>query len=780
MYGFTSGQTTLSGGKYFLTSPAKDTADNVKIFDRYGNLKAKTTLAGTDSHDALVMKQAGLQIYMMTGQCCWRTSPKKYYHTVSESAGLLALALFDIHTTSISVFYCNDHDGTVYIFCGEDTKFFRADITNTAESALVTLSGTTGTIFRGGGRYSGSYVIGKTNELYRVAEGTLVKTHSMAHSTSCEGGVVDNLNSNKYFLYTTGNNKIYRIDMSASTTTAAVVSSPIDLSSYSPTFNKVINFSYYQYLIAMPANSNSLPSYLFFISKTYWYAIPASTTFSIPSQKVRFYSLAGTIDDTVNKVHWFMFSESATKNVQMWKLSGGLCLDRDASDLCKSCLSPYYAYSTTCYLDNALPASVGPDPISMMGLDCSDGNCLNCKGIYTTCTACKSGYYLYNNACYLQTALPPQVGVDPGTGIARVCAQAPVCLSCQADYNMCTACATSNTYVIISGVCIIPLPGTGYNLGTGQIDPCLDRHCKACVFDYSLCTACDSSLGFSASGGSCRDVSLILDLSLIFYPQKSGVSGIAFLLELHNFADRDMTNLFTYISSAILPTITLSDPHQKFTTTYEPGQRSLLIIITLTPPSSPLLTLNLSYPQFRYSQSNIVYSSRHSLISTGINRGDIDTLPEGIVARMVRWTVPTVHVSGRGQPLWAIGVYSTLIALDPTGTFFRFTKTLQILSKLYFININYGKRLSDFLWWIHHTPEPDEARNIEVCDSRVTRGKLTYKKVALNYTSTLSWQVYVYLSSSIIALLLSHYYCHSDYPSRPACSTWCTTLTGFI
>jgi hypothetical protein len=38
-----------------------------------------------------------------------------------------------------------------------------------------------------------------------------------------------------------------------------------------------------------------------------------------------------------------------------------------------------------------------------------------------------------------------------------------------------------------------------------------------------------------------------------------------------------------------------------------------------------------------------------------------------------------------------------LLALDPTGTFFRFTKILQIVNKLYFININYGKRLEAFL-----------------------------------------------------------------------------------
>jgi hypothetical protein len=44
-----------------------------------------------------------------------------------------------------------------------------------------------------------------------------------------------------------------------------------------------------------------------------------------------------------------------------------------------------------------------------------------------------------------------------------------------------------------------------------------------------------------------------------------------------------------------------------------------------------------------------------------------------------------------------LAVMGTLLAADPTGAFFRFTKILQIVNKLYFININYGKRLEAFL-----------------------------------------------------------------------------------
>ena len=50
-----------------------------------------------------------------------------------------------------------------------------------------------------------------------------------------------------------------------------------------------------------------------------------------------------------------------------------------------------------------------------------------------------------------------------------------------------------------------------------------------------------------------------------------------------------------------------------------------------------------------------------------------------------------------GDSALSLSLMGGLLAADPTGTFFRFTKILQIVNKLYFININYGKRLEAFL-----------------------------------------------------------------------------------
>jgi hypothetical protein len=75
-----------------------------------------------------------------------------------------------------------------------------------------------------------------------------------------------------------------------------------------------------------------------------------------------------------------------------------------------------------------------------------------------------------------------------------------------------------------------------------------------------------------------------------------------------------------------------------------------------------------------------------------------------------------------------LAVMGTLLAADPTGTFFRFTKILQIVNKLYFININYGKRLEAFLAKSAIAFARRPKRKQRSSTWRNYRGKLTKRK----------------------------------------------------
>jgi len=444
IYGFASSPLPIYGYQYFIAGLSSLTADNLKIFDRYGTLRGSATI-DSQTHDALVMKPVGTSVYLVTSRCCNAVPPNKYYYRITESGTFLTLTYMGTQAT-VSAFFCGDHSGTVYAFCSNYQEFYIVDITTMSESAVTMMSLEPTSDTRGGGRYAGSYVLGRSRVLNRVAEGSLVVTHGMAHPYGCPAGIVDNLNSNKYFFLTDGSNHIYRIDMAASTTTTASVSSAVDLSAFSPQFNKIINFSYYQYLIVMPSATTLSASYVFFVNKIDWVALPSSAPFSVPGQSVRYFSLAGTIDDTNTREHWFMFGEAASNNIQTWKFNGDLCTYKNMTGSCLSCVPTYYAYSTSCYLAPSLPAKVGPNPATMMGVACSDANCQLCKGIYTTCTACDAGYYLYLNVCYLPASLPAGVGPNTSSSpaVGTACAVSG-CQDCKSTYLTCTNCNSSCT-----------------------------------------------------------------------------------------------------------------------------------------------------------------------------------------------------------------------------------------------------------------------------------------------------------------------------------------------
>ena len=100
-----------------------------------------------------------------------------------------------------------------------------------------------------------------------------------------------------------------------------------------------------------------------------------------------------------------------------------------------------------------------------------------------------------------------------------------------------------------------------------------------------------------------------------------------------------------------------------------------------------------------------------------------------------------------------MGVMGTLLAADPTGTFFRFTKILQIVNKLYFININYGKRLEAFLAKSAENYKQKSSNKIDGKEQSFyysrSSGKPELYQVSLDFVAAMSDKVILYLLSWI-------------------------------
>jgi len=125
----------------------------------------------------------------------------------------------------------------------------------------------------------------------------------------------------------------------------------------------------------------------------------------------------------------------------------------------------------------------------------------------------------------------------------------------------------------------------------------------------------------------------------------------------------------------------------------------------------------------------------------------VPSSPSAIIATILS----TSSIVSTDTPM-GLGIMGGLLALDPTGTFFRFTKILQILNKLYFININYGKRLELFLYSLaRFTPDTSSStRPHWVYNIKHTRGKLSLRRLSLDLIGSKLLIVCLYIVSWLI------------------------------
>jgi len=104
-----------------------------------------------------------------------------------------------------------------------------------------------------------------------------------------------------------------------------------------------------------------------------------------------------------------------------------------------------------------------------------------------------------------------------------------------------------------------------------------------------------------------------------------------------------------------------------------------------------------------------------------------------------------------GGNTWVTGPLLALVYIfDVTGAAFRFTKVLQICNKLYFLNVNYGRKLEAFLWSIKSTPSNPNTGKTSMQTISKWRSKLSLKKESTEVASSLIPHTIVYLLSHIL------------------------------
>jgi hypothetical protein len=354
-------------------------------------------------------------------------------------------------------------------------------------------------------------------------------------------------------------------------------------------------------------------------------------------------------------------------------------------------------------------------------------NCFTYNPSTLACIVCKSGYVLVNppvrgDDCLLPAAVPTTQGLDPSSGTSNPTAVPCTslgCLDCKDNYKVCKNCAGG--YVLSqSGVC---QPVSRNIVIVGNSDP-----------------------NASAQGA---------DACIIFTSPTPKSDGVSFKDLFSELAAKIRS--YQIITSGT--TGVLSEPATSEIYSISSEESLYLCIKFSKYPSFPSGTLTSSYLT---DQKIVVGDWTYYFPATSGKASFV--LPQERVVELVYVSTVEENCSNWGF-LFKIGGFITadtqiissiiniaLTAVDITGTFVRFVKTLQIANRLYFVNLNLGLYMDNFLKCLHRSPQSGSKQE-EITHSKNSRGKLTKNLIAFDTFQHIRTQVVVYFTSWLIKLI---------------------------
>jgi hypothetical protein len=408
--------------------------------------------------------------------------------------------------------------------------------------------------------------------------------------------------------------------------------------------------------------------------------------------------------------------------------------------------------TTTCDPKSSIPDDFGPNVIPGTIEACHDPGCVKCKDDYMICTECRlaTGYFLFGTGCIGMDNIPQGYGIDNQNYIIEKCTAGLGCLNCKMDYLKCISCDSAQKMFLNNSKCIGPkdfAPGFGVDINANKITSCLDTNCVRCVDNYQICTECDQANGYILVNGSCAMPVMLqiaqstskldsVDLSFSLTPDKSEIS------------DNLLTALEKLISVEVNFTDTATNQVEnvqfKQTLKAATGQMTYTIKISSSLVGKEYGVMVGSSQRLMKVENGTKWLIR--LQATRVVYQNAVTAKELAAAASQAAPVSSLSSVSSGDSAASMSLMGTLMAADPTGTFFRFTKILQIVNKLYFININYGKRLEAFLARsIGEVDDPTPEKPQKVFNRRTTRGKLSLKEIPMDFVYIAGWKQWVYL-----------------------------------
>ena len=477
-----------------------------------------------------------------------------------------------------------------------------------------------------------------------------------------------------------------------------------------------------------------------------------------------------TICVTCDVGKFFYLNSTSSKCVSPYEISQGFGVN--ASNQISACSSPgclvcqfdttvctkcnlagsYYLdpLSNTCMMVAAIPAAKGIDPVTKLISSCATG-CLSCTLNTFTCTQCDvaSGYFLTgDNVCISNSQLPNGYRVDPTKGTLQACKAG--CTKCPTGSTICTGCFLANNYFYNStaNTCVLvdQLPdGTGANLVTGNIELCQVANCKVCKADFTLCETCinkyilDMSTFTTCSFDS---VTVYGQLVATKNPQKTSKVSVSFILgfDPNIGSDSQEAALVEKLEPLLIFEIAVKAPSgvteqiKNYDLIMNKASNTLIIDYTIKDPLQEAGLYSISFSTSEKIPTTI--GGKPVIILPTEYDGDYNN---EVSEADMNESKAKGDMVGALAPQSEKGLEATLtlfafISLDPTGLLMRVSQILTVVSKLSFIDINYGQKLGAFMKQVGQLFEGfgSKSDNRYIYNSAHTRGKLSLYRIKLS------------------------------------------------
>src|SRR3990167_7250689 len=356
---------------------------------------------------------------------------------------------------------------------------------------------------------------------------------------------------------------------------------------------------------------------------------------------------------------------------------------------------------------------------------------------------------------------------DPLLSTCEKCAS--TCGNCSRTTTNCTSCPEGLAFNSSSSSCSeCSQQGRFLNLAVSvpTCDEC-SKNCFECAGTPQNCTKCGPRLTLSTSSKCEKGVSFTFvgeEYSLSNRPTPAPDILISLLIQFDELDKGEFTlptlaalsgqlSLEVKFTGLVSQTVESIDFARKFGYVIDniysmfiyvtgiPNEQEYTVEVSTSAPQN--VTINsTSFVLLPFSYKNATYKSK-------VNPGELKAAAaQGQLASAFMGQVP-IKSEASGE------VIGMAASADPTGVVTRFSQILKIASKLNYININYGRRLTAFL-------ESTEtfSGNIKemspqdlVYKTKRYRGKLSLKKTLINFSlSKLDWKIGLYLFSAFGAL----------------------------